>query len=230
MESKAGKHFYAANGSEIRNYGRRKIEGTVSEGHRVDLSMEAADVTRVLASVRQMVRVGNRVVFDEEESVIENKQTGMRPRLKEKPGGYTFQLKVRKKPIDAVASGQQGQDFQRQAEAEALQRRQQQASSAPAEHLILQDKTNIGSTSHLAAPKAVAAASPPPLLSPLAVLSVPPPPGVCVPQPTSSSCDLCDRFAGCHLGHSGAEPGQPCLSPKRTFRTQGGERERERER
>ena len=47
-ESRAGRKFYAANGSPIDNYGRRRTEVVVGEGHQVNLSMQVAEVVKVL--------------------------------------------------------------------------------------------------------------------------------------------------------------------------------------
>lgn len=94
-ESKAGHKFYAANGTPINHYGRRKIEGVVGEGHQVNLTMQVTDVVKVLGSVRQMVEAGNRVVFDKEGSYIEHKESKKRTHMNEKGGGYTFSMRVK---------------------------------------------------------------------------------------------------------------------------------------
>ena len=62
--SRRGQPFYGANGSKIKNYGMRRVKGVTEEGHGATLPMQAADVLRILASVRQMIHAGNRVVFD----------------------------------------------------------------------------------------------------------------------------------------------------------------------
>ena len=54
------------------------------------------DVVKVLGSVRQMVEAGNRVVFDKSGSYIEHKLSKKRTHMKEKGGGYTFSMQVKK--------------------------------------------------------------------------------------------------------------------------------------
>ena len=83
------------------------------EGHQVGMPITATDVVKVLASVRQMVLAGNRVVFDAEERLIEHKETGKRTRLKlEDSGAYTFEMKV---PSGTEEDAAADQGFQRQA-------------------------------------------------------------------------------------------------------------------
>ena len=64
--SKTGRHYRAANGTAIRNYGQRVVRGTNEVGMPVSLPIQVADVNKVLGSVREMVKAGNKVVFDED--------------------------------------------------------------------------------------------------------------------------------------------------------------------
>ena len=64
--SAQGKHYRAANGSIIRNHGQRVVTGRTEEGTLVSMPIQVADVSKVLGSVREMVKSGNRVVFDED--------------------------------------------------------------------------------------------------------------------------------------------------------------------
>ena len=64
--SKTGRHYRAANGTAIRNYGQRVVRGTNAVGMPVSLPIQVADVNKVLGSVREMVKAGNKVVFDED--------------------------------------------------------------------------------------------------------------------------------------------------------------------
>ena len=52
---------------------------------------------KVLASVRQMIHSGNRVVFDLDGSFIEHKPTGKRTEMVEKNGNFVFQIRVPKR-------------------------------------------------------------------------------------------------------------------------------------
>ena len=98
VASRAGKHFTGANGSPIRNYGVRKVKAVTSkEGREIKMPIQVADVMKVLASVGQMIHSGNRVVFDEAGSYIENKKSGKRTEMKEKHGNFVFEMRVPKK-------------------------------------------------------------------------------------------------------------------------------------
>ena len=70
------------------------------------LTLQVADVVRILGSVRQMVKAGNRVAFDEEGSYIEHKASKKKTSLYEKGGGYAFAMNVRKESkSDSLGTG-----------------------------------------------------------------------------------------------------------------------------
>ena len=56
------------------------------------MCMQVAEVTKPLGSVRAYVRAGNRVVFDDAGSFIQNKATGMKTRIEDRNGAYVFDL------------------------------------------------------------------------------------------------------------------------------------------
>ena len=58
---------------------------------------QVCDVNRGLLSVRKITRSGNRVVFDNEGSYIENKTTGEVTRLKDDGGMYELTMWVKRK-------------------------------------------------------------------------------------------------------------------------------------
>ena len=66
------------------------------------MSMQVCDVTKPLGSVRAMLQAGNRVIFDDKGSFIENKATGIRTNIEDRNGVFMFDIWV---PRD---SGQQG--------------------------------------------------------------------------------------------------------------------------
>ena len=66
------------------------------EGFPVTQKTQVADVTRGLASVRQMVLAGSRVVFDPKGSYIQHVQSGRKTPLEFKRGNYVFDLWVKK--------------------------------------------------------------------------------------------------------------------------------------
>ena len=80
--SQSGKGFYAANGHEIPNLGRRAVTLMTRERAIRDMNFEACDVTRAFGSVSQMCRAGHKVVFnppnDAEGSYIQHQETGQK--------------------------------------------------------------------------------------------------------------------------------------------------------
>ena len=81
--SKRGLSYRAANGTRVRNQGERNLKGYTSEGNAVDMSMQVCDVTKPLGSVRAMMRAGNRVILDSDDSYICNKETGVITNIKD---------------------------------------------------------------------------------------------------------------------------------------------------
>ena len=106
--SQAGQHYRAANGSMIRNYGQRIVSGSNENGKKVNLPIQVADVDKVLGSVREMVNVGNRVVFDKGAdgkccSYVEHRASGRKIVIHERNGKFQFDLKIPKgKGVEAV--------------------------------------------------------------------------------------------------------------------------------
>ena len=70
-----GVQYEVANGIRIPNLGERKIVGHVDDGVIRSLTMQVCDVNKSLLSVSKMVKGGNRVVFDDSGSYIEDKVT-----------------------------------------------------------------------------------------------------------------------------------------------------------
>ena len=56
--------------------------------------MQAAEVTRPLASVKRICEAGHVVVFDEDGSYIYNKNTGETNYLREESGNYMFDVLI----------------------------------------------------------------------------------------------------------------------------------------
>ena len=68
------------------------------EGARKTITAQVADVNKGLLSVRKIVAAGNRVVFDND-SYIEDKQTGERMWLTEAQGMYMLKMWVKNGPF-----------------------------------------------------------------------------------------------------------------------------------
>jgi hypothetical protein len=90
--SKCGACYSAANGSEIKNYGQRDVEGQTSEGVNATMTFQVADVRGALGSVHRICEAGNRVVFDDEGSYIECKTTKSRSVIDKVNGVYYLYL------------------------------------------------------------------------------------------------------------------------------------------
>ena len=59
------------------------------------MTAQLTEVDQALMSVRKMVQTGNKVVFADEGSYIENIRTGKKVWMKEKNGMYTLSLWVK---------------------------------------------------------------------------------------------------------------------------------------
>ena len=94
--SLAGVNYVAANGTTIGNYGQRKIKGYSDEKVPLAVAAQIADVKNNLGSVYRMCQAGNRVMFDEDGSYIENKKTGKKIKVKMENGAFEFDLWVSK--------------------------------------------------------------------------------------------------------------------------------------
>ena len=122
--SQTGKHFSAANGSVIRNYGQRVIQGRSAEGAEVTMPIQVADVGKVLGSAREFLDTGNRIVLDRDGqgrscSYLEHKATGHRTVVNEVRGTFQFNIRVPKgRSSESEATGVQevknGEGFPRQ--------------------------------------------------------------------------------------------------------------------
>ena len=94
--SKAGMCYTAANGTDIANYGEKQLNGLNNEGEEAEITAQVADVRRNLASVVKMMDAGNRIVFDEEWSYIENKRTKRKTTMNRERGLMNFDVWIKK--------------------------------------------------------------------------------------------------------------------------------------
>ena len=92
--SRSGICYTSATGEPIPNLGEQKIPIWTQEGTVRILTCQAAPVSRPLGSVKRMCQAGHRVVFDEEGSYIENKNTGEINWLREEDGNYVLDTYV----------------------------------------------------------------------------------------------------------------------------------------
>ena len=84
--SKSGPGSNAANGSPIKHYGQRIIEGVGDQFQLLHLTAQIADVKNTLGSVNQMLRAGNCVHFESGNCYIQHMESGQRTPIEEKNG------------------------------------------------------------------------------------------------------------------------------------------------
>ena len=98
--SKHGQTYEVANGDEIDNEGEKKfiahmvtVDGQDSGGK--GITAQVCRVHRPLMSVKKRCRNEHRVVFDDEGSYVENKNTGERIKVVEEDGEYVLNVWVK---------------------------------------------------------------------------------------------------------------------------------------
>ena len=93
--SRRGVQYEVANGVRIPNLGEKSFRGYTDEGLRRSMKAQVCDVNKALLSVHKLVKAGNKVVFEDEGSYVEDKTTGERMWLQEKGGMYMLKMWVR---------------------------------------------------------------------------------------------------------------------------------------
>ena len=91
-----GVEYEVANGVKLPNEGEKDFDGITNEGILKSVMAQVCDVNQCLLSVRKVVAVGNRVVFDDTGSYIESKIDGQRMWLEDKEGMYTLKMWVKR--------------------------------------------------------------------------------------------------------------------------------------
>ena len=94
--SRRGVQYEVANGVRIPNLGEKVFKGETEEGMTRAVRAQVCDVNKALLSVRKVVMAGNRVVFDQDGSYIEDKSTGEKMWLKDEGNMYMLRMWVRK--------------------------------------------------------------------------------------------------------------------------------------
>ena len=93
--SRRGVKYEVASGHQVPNEGEKRFVAMTEEGAEKGLTLQVCDVTQGLLSVSKMMKAGNRVIFDEEGSYIQNKATGDRTWMTERSGMHVLKLWVR---------------------------------------------------------------------------------------------------------------------------------------
>ena len=96
MQSRKGVMHEVANGVRIPNLGEKRFTGVSTEGAVRNITAQVCDVNKALLSVKKMVAAGNRVVFDQAGSYIEDTRSGEKMRLVEEDGMYMLTMWVNK--------------------------------------------------------------------------------------------------------------------------------------
>ena len=94
---KRGVTYEVADGNEIPNLGERKFLGFTEEGGQKGVTAQVCAVNKTLMSVSKIASKGNRVVFDDDGSYIEDKTTGERTWMKQVGGMYHITMWVSRK-------------------------------------------------------------------------------------------------------------------------------------
>ena len=93
--SKRGVEYEVANGEKIPNMGGKQFVGISTEGIKRNLTAQVCEVNKPLLSVRKVVSAGNRVVFEPENSYIEDMTTNEKMWSEQDRGMYILQMWVR---------------------------------------------------------------------------------------------------------------------------------------
>ena len=111
--SEQGEFYRAANGNHIYNKGQKFVTMKTREGAKRDMRFTACEVAKALASVSQMCRAGNCVVFNppwsKEGSYIQRIDTGEKFWFHEENGLYMLNARVA--PTSKQTSHQKNQGF-----------------------------------------------------------------------------------------------------------------------
>ena len=98
--SKNNDYYVTADGSRVYNEGKKEVTISSVDGGKVrDMTFQVANVQKALGSVSQMVRRGNRVVFDRDDNgkdlaYIENKRSKERMYMRQEKGVYVLDVLV----------------------------------------------------------------------------------------------------------------------------------------
>jgi hypothetical protein len=99
---KRGVVYEVANGEEIPNLGERTFLGYTEDGSVKAVTAQICAVSQTLMSVSKIASRGNRVVFDDDGSYIEEKATGNKTWMTQVGGMYSLKMWVsRKSSADA---------------------------------------------------------------------------------------------------------------------------------
>ena len=91
-----GVEYQVADGTRIPNLGERRFVGYTEDGAANGMIAQVCAVNETLLSVSKLTKKGNRVVFDDDDSYVEDKATGQKTCMTEDGGMYTLKMWVSK--------------------------------------------------------------------------------------------------------------------------------------
>ena len=95
--SKRGVEYEIATGELIPNLGEKKFQAVSQEGVTRSITAQVCAVNKALMSVKKVMRAGNRVVFDEDGTYIEDKVTGEKIWATDDGGMFMVKMWVNRK-------------------------------------------------------------------------------------------------------------------------------------
>ena len=95
--SRRGVEYEIATGELIPNLGEKRFQAVSQEGVTRNITAQVCDVNKALMSVKKVMKAGNRVVFDEDGTYVEDKITGERIWAKDEGGMFMVKLWVNRK-------------------------------------------------------------------------------------------------------------------------------------
>ena len=101
--SENGGYYTSASGGVIYNEGERDVKGITEDGQEVGMTFQVTKVRGPLGSVRRICEAGNKVVFDDDGSYIENKKSKKRTTIEKVKGVYMLKLWVKKEEQQKVS-------------------------------------------------------------------------------------------------------------------------------
>ena len=94
--SRRGVEYEIATGERIPNLGEKRFVGVSEEGVTRSITAQVCSVNKALMSVKRVMKAGNGVVFDEDGTYVEDKQTGERIWAKEDGGMFMVRMWVKR--------------------------------------------------------------------------------------------------------------------------------------
>ena len=97
VASRRGVEYEIATGELIPNLGEKRFQAVSEEGVTRNITAQVCDVNKALMSVKKVMRAGNRVVFDEDGTYVEDKTTGEKIWARDEGGMFMVRLWVNRK-------------------------------------------------------------------------------------------------------------------------------------